>query len=144
MVRQAPDGTIEFRFFRPHARHVTIAGDFNQWNQTCLPMTKGPDGWWRHELELAPGCYQFRYLGDGEWYTDHAAFGVEHGPFGLNAVVMVEPPMEKPPQLRPLPRPTSTRLPHISETEQPSLHDWGDGDDRWTSPAREPLTAVAI
>jgi len=98
MVVQGPDGTVEFRFFRPKARRIALAGDFNNWHQSCFPMTRDADGWWRYQLKLAPGCYQFRYRGDGQWYTDYAAFGLEHGPFGLNSVVLVDPALTHEPQ----------------------------------------------
>ena len=55
-------------------------------------MTRGLDGWWRCRLRIAPGCYHFRYLSDGEWFMDYAAFGLDYGPFGLNSVVNVESP----------------------------------------------------
>ncbi len=90
MVTQLPDGFVEFRFYRPGARQVTLAGEFNGWHETSLPMHLDKDGWWRYQLRLAPGYYQFRYVADGEWHTDYAAFGVEPGPFGLNSVVKVE------------------------------------------------------
>ncbi len=115
MVTQAPDGTVEFRFFRPEARRITLAGDFNGWHRTSLLMTKGHDGWWRYQLKLAPGCYQFRYLGDGQWYTDYAAFGVEHGPFGMNSVVKVDPPRD---EEIPAPQQPVVKFPHISETDR--------------------------
>ena len=90
MVTQLPEGELEFKFYRPKAKQVTIAGDFNAW-QDCFLMTKTADGHWRSRLQLAPGVYQFRYCADGEWYNDYAAFGLEHGPFGLNSVAKVEP-----------------------------------------------------
>ena len=54
---------------------------------------------------------QFRYLGDGQWYTDYAAFGLEYGPFGMNSVVKVEPAerLETRPAV-----PATVRFPHIS------------------------------
>jgi 1,4-alpha-glucan branching enzyme len=91
MVTQLPDGFVEFRFYRPEARHVMLAGEFNGWHKSNLPMHMDKDGWWRYQLCLAPGCYQFRYVADGDWHTDYAAFGLEPGPFGLNSVVKVEP-----------------------------------------------------
>ena len=91
MVTQLPEGGVEFTFFRPGAQQVTIAGDFNAW-QTNFAMTRTADGRWRSRLQLAPGIYQFRYCADGEWYNDYAAFGLEHGPFGLNSVAKVDPP----------------------------------------------------
>ncbi len=91
MVTQIPDGGVEFTFYRPNASQVAIAGDFNNW-QTTFFMTRLPDGRWQSRLQLAPGTYQFRYYADGEWFNDYAAFGLEHGPYGLNSVARVEPP----------------------------------------------------
>ncbi|NLX23133.1 MAG: glycoside hydrolase [Phycisphaerae bacterium] len=89
MVRQLPDGAVEFHFLRPGAAQVSLAGDFNGWQPSFL-MDKRADGWWHCRLKLAPGIYQFRYQADGQWYNDYAAFGLEHGPFGLNSVAKVD------------------------------------------------------
>ncbi|GMV96254.1 MAG: hypothetical protein HRF43_13500 [Phycisphaerae bacterium] len=93
MVVQELDGTVELSFFRPQARQVALAGDFNGWHCDSMPMTPYPDGWWRCRVRLAPGIYQFRYCADGQWFTDFAAFGVERGPFGWNSVLKVDPPV---------------------------------------------------
>lgn len=82
------DGSVEFRFFRPQATRVTVAGDFNDW-QTTLPMQPAGEGWWTASLRLPPGDYRFRYVADGDWYTDFAAHGVEQSPLGWNSVVVV-------------------------------------------------------
>jgi 1,4-alpha-glucan branching enzyme len=94
MVTQTPEGKLLFQFYRPGSRQVVIAGDFNGW-QHSFHMTKGADGWWRSQIELAPGTYRFRYLADGQWYTDYAAFGLEPCPYGWNSVLLVQP-VEKP------------------------------------------------
>ena len=87
MTRELPDHTIEFRFYRPGVTQLTLVGDFNGWNTRSMPMTAGADGWWEYRLSLAPGTYRFKYQGDGQWFTDYAAFGVESGPFGWNSVI---------------------------------------------------------
>jgi 1,4-alpha-glucan branching enzyme len=92
MVVQRADGIVEFSFFRPEAKQVSLSGDFNGWHKTSMPMSKDPDGWWRYDVRLAPGQYEFRYLSDGQWFTDYAAFGLERGPFGWNSVLKVDPP----------------------------------------------------
>ena len=89
MVTQSPDGMMEFFFYRPEARQVSISGDFNGW-QNCFLMNKQSDGWWKCRLRLSPGTYQFRYCADGQWFADYAAFGLERGPYGWNSVVKVE------------------------------------------------------
>jgi 1,4-alpha-glucan branching enzyme len=94
MVIQGTDGSVEFRFFRPDAREVYLAGDFNNWGRTDLRMERDAQGWWRLEATLPPGFYQFQYIADGQWYPDYAAFGLERGPFGWNSVVKVSPAVE--------------------------------------------------
>src|SRR5512146_2371964 len=95
MVTQTADGLICFEFFRPDARQVFLAGDFNGWQKHSMGLVRGADGGWRYELRLMPGIYQFRYIADGQWYNDYAAFGLERGPFGWNSVLKVDPPAMK-------------------------------------------------
>lgn len=90
MVQRHGCRKVEFRFFRPSASHVKLAGDFNDWQQEATPMSYEKDGWWRCELSLDPGVYQFKYWADGEWFNDYASFGLERGPFGWNSVVVIE------------------------------------------------------
>ncbi|MFW6062114.1 MAG: hypothetical protein ACOC93_04825, partial [Planctomycetota bacterium] len=60
------NGWVEFRFFRPQASSVSIAGDFNCWRENELMMTKLPDGYWLARMRLPQGEYKFRYCADGE------------------------------------------------------------------------------
>lgn len=80
---------IEFKFFRPSAKQVHLAGDFNNWREGELPMVHLGDGYWTARLRLPAGEFRFRYCADGEWYTDFAAFGVEPGRFGLDSILRV-------------------------------------------------------
>ncbi|NLX23914.1 MAG: hypothetical protein GXY55_19855 [Phycisphaerae bacterium] len=90
MVTKKQGGRVEFRFCRPNARRVFLAGDFNGWNPSVTPMTRTASGEWVHELELGEGVYQFKYLADDAWFLDYAAFGIEQGPFGWNSVIVVD------------------------------------------------------
>jgi 1,4-alpha-glucan branching enzyme len=83
------NGKTEFRFHRPGARQVFLAGDFNDWDKATLPMRREPNGYWCCRLQLPEGVYQFRYYADGEWYTDYAAFGIAWAPFGCNSVLVM-------------------------------------------------------
>ena len=85
----------EFRFYRPHARRVHLAGDFNGWRHGELQMSMVGDGYWFARLRLPPGEFKFRYCADGEWYADYASFGVEPGRFGMDSIVRVLPPTLK-------------------------------------------------
>jgi len=89
------DNFAEFRFFRPGATSVYLAGDFNGWRANQLRMTPAGDGYWVAGLRLARGTYRFGYLADGQWYADYAAFGVEAGPFGLDGVLRIAPNLHR-------------------------------------------------
>ena len=91
MVNILADGYTEFRFFRPNASGVFLVGDFNDWRTDQLKMVRHEDGYWVLRLPLPAGDYKFRYVADGAWYTDFAAFGIEPARFGLNSVVLVPP-----------------------------------------------------
>jgi 1,4-alpha-glucan branching enzyme len=82
----------QFRFFRPGAQSVHLAGDFNGWQDRALQMIPTGNGYWVAVLRLEPGSYRFRYLADGRWYADYAAFGIEYGPYGPDSVIRVGPP----------------------------------------------------
>ena len=91
MVSEYIGGNVEFCFYRGEAREVFLCGDFNDWHRTALPMTGMDGGWWKCRLRLAPGSYQFKYLADGHWYLDYAAFGIERGELGTwNSVMLVQ------------------------------------------------------
>lgn len=81
--------TVEFRFFRTDAKEVFLVGDFVDWQPHHCPMQDTGRGEWIARLRLPPGEYKFRYLADGQWFTDYAAFGVEYGPFGFDSLVRV-------------------------------------------------------
>ncbi len=92
MVELRDHGIVEFRFFRPNARAVFLCGDFNDWRNDQLAMSRHDNGYWVARLKLPAGEYRFRYCADGMWYTDFAAFGVEPDRFGLNSVLRVPEP----------------------------------------------------
>jgi len=88
------DHCVAFRFLRPAATEVHLAGEFNDWRTGELPMQRDEQGCWTAALRLPTGDYRFRYCADGEWFCDFAAFGVEYGPFGPDSVVHVAPERE--------------------------------------------------
>ena len=88
MTNVGKDGSVEFRFLRPAAREVALAGDFNGWRPQ-LPMRRDANGWWTVRLSLEPGDYRFRYVADGQWYTDFASNGVEFDKHGWNSMLVV-------------------------------------------------------
>lgn len=88
MTSVGKDGSVEFRFLRPDAREVALAGDFSEWAPN-RKMVRDVNGWWTIRLALEPGEYRFRYVADGEWYTDFASNGVEFGKNGWISMLVV-------------------------------------------------------
>jgi len=80
-----------FRFFRPTASRVDLAGDFNAWRTGQLRMSRGADGTWEAALWLPKGTYEFAYFADGRWFVDYASFGLQIGPFGPNGLLRIAP-----------------------------------------------------
>jgi len=58
-----------FLFDHPKAEKVYLAGTFNNWKTTQLPMRQTPSGW-IVSLKLPPGKYLYKYIIDGKWYDD--------------------------------------------------------------------------
>lgn len=80
---------VRFEFLRPSAAEVRVVGDFPA-DVACVTMQRRDSGHWTAAVELPPGTYRFRYEADGQWFNDYAAFGLDHGPFGLESVVRVK------------------------------------------------------
>lgn len=65
------------------ADQISVTGDFNSWERNALPMKQGRDGVWRACMELPAGkMYEFRYVVDGRWQTDHQADGTSENSYG--------------------------------------------------------------
>ena len=73
------------------ADSVYLVGDFNNWNETSQPMSRGRDDpMWYIVMELDRDReYQFRYLVNGhDWHNDWKADGYAPNPYGgTNSVV---------------------------------------------------------
>jgi len=73
------------------AREVHLAGTFNDWQPSTLPMVNTGPGRWEKELLLAPGRYEYRVIADGRWVEDPACDEKTPNPFGgLNSVRHVD------------------------------------------------------
>jgi 1,4-alpha-glucan branching enzyme len=51
------------------AKKVIVAGDFNQWNENELVMTRTTTGW-QLPYVLGAGNHQYKFIVDGQWMTD--------------------------------------------------------------------------
>lgn len=72
------------------AREVYLAGTFNDWHPTTLPMVDLGQGKWSKEVVLAPGTYEYLFVADGCWFPDPEATLSAPNPYGgSNSVKIV-------------------------------------------------------
>ncbi len=86
---------MTFQVYALHARRVTLAGEFNQWDSDAAPMQPHEDGHWSITLDLPPGRYQYKFVVDGQWLPDltaHENMPNEHGT--LNSAIEVHTPSQ--------------------------------------------------
>jgi 1,4-alpha-glucan branching enzyme len=50
---------VEFSLFAPYNEAVSLKGSWDNWQE--IPMTKGADGWWRVQIPLEDGDYEYRF-----------------------------------------------------------------------------------
>lgn len=77
----------EFCCCAPDAEAVFLAGTFNNWNESDIPMEKGDDGRWHAQIELPPGRHEFKYVVDGQWHCESNCVPNDFGT--MNQVVEV-------------------------------------------------------
>jgi len=68
-VLKRTSGTITF-VLPADVGPVSVVGDFNGWDPMCHPLRKRSNGTRSAALELEPGEYSFRYLGDTSGFFD--------------------------------------------------------------------------
>ena len=61
---------VQFEYQAPEAGSVSVAGDFNGWDQKKHAMKIDGNGVWRKTLMLPAGTYEYRFLVDGNWQND--------------------------------------------------------------------------
>ncbi len=50
---------IEFNLFAPNNKKASLIGSFSNWEE--MPMEKGEDGYFRTQVELEDGVYQYKF-----------------------------------------------------------------------------------
>lgn len=61
---------VEFKFYAPSAKKVSVAGSFNDWSPTQLLAKKDSEGYWLAKVRLKPGRYEYKFFVDGLWQND--------------------------------------------------------------------------
>jgi 1,4-alpha-glucan branching enzyme len=83
--------STEFTLFAPEAKEVFLVGEFNNWDPNGFRMRRFKDGTCKKAVQLKPGRYEYRFLVDGQWWTDPAngertanSFGSENSVININ------------------------------------------------------------
>lgn len=61
---------VNFSVRAPEASRVLLTGSFNSWKESGLPMRRSKDGIWTIGMKLDPGRYEYKFIVDGQWWTD--------------------------------------------------------------------------
>jgi len=81
---------VLFEYYAPGSEEVRLAGTFNDWDPAKCLLKKKTGGWWRINLKLETGRYEYRYKVDGSWENDQRPVVCVPNPFGTwNCVVEV-------------------------------------------------------
>lgn len=67
---------VNFIYSAPHAQHVSLVGDFNDWHPNANPMKRQADGAWFVQVQLSHGHHHYRFCVDGKEVLDPKAQGV--------------------------------------------------------------------
>jgi 1,4-alpha-glucan branching enzyme len=79
---------VEFSYYAPAANKVCLAGKFNAWSTTTLPMKKGKDGTWKISIKLQQGKHEYKYFVDGAWVQNVPCSDKVPNPFGTYNCIM--------------------------------------------------------
>lgn len=91
-VKDLGDGTVEVTFFfgSTTAKEVLIAGDFTDWQNGWLPMTKVANGWEFKKVFPRDATIKYKFVADGQWIFDiKAPDKIDDGFGGFNGLVDV-------------------------------------------------------
>jgi 1,4-alpha-glucan branching enzyme len=82
---------IEFKFYAPQAKKVSLAGSFNNWNAKALAAKKDSRGNWVVKVSLKPGKYEYKFIVDGSWLNDPRCTSCVVNSFGTqNCIIDVK------------------------------------------------------
>lgn len=76
-----------FTLTAPEATCVQLAGDFTQWEQDPVTLTRDVGGEWRTMVKLPPGEHRYRFRVDGQWQDDPDCTVRVANPYGSEDMV---------------------------------------------------------
>lgn len=86
-------GRLLFVFHDDDAKSVSVAGDFNGWNQLATPLERDGSGLWSTEIAVPhSGRFEYKFIVNGQRWLEDPSNGMKapdnHG--GLNSVLVIE------------------------------------------------------
>ena len=66
---ETPAGII-FSYKDKYAKHISVVGDFNNWNPNISPMKKNKYHVWKTTIPLKKGNYSYKFAVDRQWILD--------------------------------------------------------------------------
>lgn len=102
---------------------VHVAGTFNGWNQTAVPLALDDEGIYAATVDLEPGIYLYKFVLNGsDWVNDtvHSDQTLEEpdGHGGMNSAVLVGPDARD----LPAPQPNHIRVEAVEHNPQDFTH----------------------
>jgi len=81
---------FQFVLVAPRATHVSLVGDFNDWDATRTPMRRtGREALWTAVVPLVPGRYHYAFFVDGSrWLADPSAPAARDEDYGQPSSVL--------------------------------------------------------
>ncbi len=90
-IMKKTQGKATFTLMAPKASRVSVTGNFNSWDKAGTPLKKDKSGLWTTDLGLKPGRYEYKYIVDGQWWTDPANRNIVRNSFGSeNSVIEIK------------------------------------------------------
>ncbi len=87
---QVASRAFQFVLVAPRAVHVSLVGDFNDWDATRTPMRQtGSNALWTVVVPLEPGRYHYAFFVDGSrWLADPSAPVARDDDYGAPSSVL--------------------------------------------------------
>ena len=83
--------SVDFKFFAPQAKKVSLAGSFNNWDTRDLSAKKDTKGNWMVSATLKPGKHEYKFFVDGNWANDPSCKSCVYNSFGSqNCVIEIK------------------------------------------------------